>query len=288
VNLFKMDRPDPQKQKHSLFDEIKSSTKEAQVDLKRPKNKRSSQQAKDEDMPPAKRRAVSLDDEQRRLEARRASNRLSAQRSRHRQKTVIKGQDKTIQELENDVALLQRINNTLCTKLDEALRQQHQLMRMMRDEVPVALGRNLALQCAFECRIEDHSIQCLSQGFPREVTPPLLHLTGAASALSFESPHLSRSSVVENGQDLVSNHIQEQSTSGKERSSRNDTSIYPSYASLIPSRLPPVCHSGQVKSPLSANAQGGVADSVQIQYLQQEIKALKEKTQAATEKRASP
>jgi len=265
-----MNRPNPKKNKRS-HDELESKTKEVQVGLEPPK-KRPSQQGKDEGTPPAQSRSVLL--EQRRLDARRASNRRSAQRNRLRQKTVIKEQEMAIQDLEADKVLLQQINNALSMKLDAALYQNHQLMRIMEDEVKVALDRSRALQRVLERRIEGRA-QHLPNDFLRNITSPLVHLTGAANAPSLQSLRLSLP-VVESGQNLVSNGIHDRPTSDKERNPGNNTTTY---LSILLARPPSVPQNGQEDSTSSASAQGGVHDSVQIQRFQQEIKALKKKVQ---------
>jgi len=269
-----MNRPDPQKRKRSHSDEIESETKEVQVGLEPPK-KRPSQQGKDEGIPPTQSQRVSL--EQRRIEARRTSNRRSAQRSRLRHKTVIKEQEMTIQKLEADKALLQRINNDLSLKLDAALYQQHQLMRRMEHEEKVALDRNLALQRALIVRRIEDRTQHLPNDFFTNITSPLVHLTGAAGAQSLQSLRHSLP-VVESGQNLVSNGIHDRPISDTARNPRIDTTAY---ISMLLSHPPPVPQSGQgEESPPSAtSAQGGVPDNVRIHRLQQEIKALKEKDQ---------
>jgi len=142
--------PDPQEQKrgHSETD----NNKEHQ-DVRRPPKKRTSTHDNNGRPAPPERRRVSLDQQQK-LEARRASNRRSAQRCRLRQKTVIKKQEMTIRELETDKASMQAMNDTLHKTLDKLLRENHQLWRKMENEVQALLIRNAALQCQLERRIE--------------------------------------------------------------------------------------------------------------------------------------
>jgi hypothetical protein len=113
---------------------------------------------------PQERRNTPLD--QKRLEARRRSNRMSAQRARLRTKL-------TIRELEEGQAKLRAANTALRVQLEEALYQNQVLRRMMEEQQQEALTSNLALQRMLESRIAARrSHEVPPHGFPTSTPPP--------------------------------------------------------------------------------------------------------------------
>jgi len=266
-----MNRPDPQEQTDAKTQELQYGLQASQ--------KRPSQVDGDEGTPSTQYRRVSSLDEQR-LEARRASNRLSARRCRLRQKSVIREQEMTIRELKTGNASLQIANNTLQMKLNEALLQNHQLRLMMENEVEIMLEKNLSLQRVLERRIE-HRTQGLPLESSRTTNPPLLQRTSTPSTLSYESLRLSRS-VCGRGQEPVSERVHDELVYGKgSRTPPNavNGTLSNAFTSPFPAR-----ESGQDASLSSANVQDKVPASVKVMYLQQEIKALK-KAQEKLEER---
>jgi len=221
-------------------------------------------------------RRVSLD--QQKLEARRTSNRLSAQRCRLRQKTVIKGQEMTIRELETDKASLKAANITLYKKLNEALHQNEQLRRMMEGEVKVVLDRNLSLQRYLERRIERQIQEESRNVYPREMPPPLIpqaSVPGSPADTSLRPSHSVQEPVSDRMNDL-------KAINSKGDQPPHDASANPPHKAILPPHSPDR-ESGQDDS-VHANVQDGIPANVRIQYLQQEIEALKKKVQEAVQR----
>jgi len=269
-----MNRPDPNQDQKGRG-ETDGKTQEL-LDALKPQKKRPSQVENDEGAPPVQRRRVSSLDEDR-LEARRASNRLSAQRARLRQKTVIKEQEMTIRDLEKAKASLQKANHSICMRLDDILHQNQQLKRMMEDEVEIMLGKNRRLQRELERRI-GRCAQGLPLEFPTTAVPQLIQRTSTGSSPSYESLRLSQS-LFGRGLALSSERITDELSNGN-RSPAHPNAVIVDPSDESPSPSPsPARESGLDASSSSANAQDQVPASVQILYLQEEIKTLKKKVQ---------
>lgn len=160
-----------------------SGTKQASElqDDRKPHKKRTFRDEEGFNKPPAEqRRRITL--EEARLEARRRSNRLSAQRARDRTKM-------TIRELERGQAKLQAANHALCIKLEEALLQNQLLRRVMKEQAleSSALQRMLA-----EHRISKQGEQESPRSSSRTASSPLLELVKAAEDVAYEPPVFER------------------------------------------------------------------------------------------------
>lgn len=138
-----MSSPEPQGHESRGHNTIESTDSTHQRDRRPPKKRKSSEDSSKVSSPSQVRRISS---EKEKLEARRISNRLSAQRFRLRQKSIIKEQDNTIKELRRRSVSLQVTNNTLYAQLEQALRLNRQLRRLIDDEMQVLLEQNRSLQ----------------------------------------------------------------------------------------------------------------------------------------------
>lgn len=200
-------------------------------DNRMPPKKRSLYQEQDIQSLPRKEKKTPLE----RLEARRKSNRLSAQRARIRTK-------EQIQKLEDGTALLREINKELCIQLEQALSQNCSLKRLMNAGASGALGRSRALSRALELRAASQNSQNSQNVLNRMATnsspSPLSQLAEVANAPSFE-PTVTRRS--------------------PEPVIDNDHSTANASMHFQPHERTPV--------------------EIQIMYLQQEIRALKNKVQ---------
>jgi hypothetical protein len=165
---------------------------------RRPPKKRSSQQDQGGRSSPQERKKVPLD--QKRLEARRRSNRMSARKARLRTKL-------TIRMLEEGQAELRAANEALYVQLEEALLQNQALRRMMEEEHQEALASNLALQRMLEHRIAARRSHEVPYELPTTTSPPSMesdvHLLSTESTVPSQHRPSYSSSGTENENDAT-------------------------------------------------------------------------------------
>ena len=132
--------------------------------------------------------------EEGRLQARRASNRLSAARNRRRMKAVI-------QTLEASQDSLRSENTELRMMLEASLLENRQLRRMMEEEQQVALERNRALQRLLERHLHQ-SPQEQKRTSAKMTLPNLVRTARSATHPSYTST-LSPGAAIEGSHGLM-------------------------------------------------------------------------------------
>lgn len=238
---------------------------------------------------PASQPSDQLTHEERRIEARRRSNRLSARRCRKRTKS-------TIQVLETQNDNLRDANKALTKQLEKALLKNHRLQLLMENGHQVAMERNGALQLLLERPRPKPSAQDKPRAFNKrsDISYPKFANTTSNASYNRESlnPSIMGALLQQERQATRAGHFHEYAMTAQ-GTSPTGIATKPTFKSLRPSHSIPhqsrqesiLQQSGQESKAQNPNrgysSSASVADTrMSVNYLEQELKKLKEQYQS--------